>query len=71
MATFFAARKQPRRNIERLMSIMSTVDACVECSVRCTTKSWGAIETGTPRPSRCSELKSVSRMSIRKGSPNS
>ena len=33
-ATFFAARKQPRSSIERLMSTSRTVEVRVSCSVR-------------------------------------
>src|SRR5258706_10795983 len=69
MATFFAARKHLRRNIERLMSIIKTVDACVTCSVRCTTKSSASIFTGTFGPSRTIELKRVSFRSIVREGP--
>ena len=49
-ATFLAARKQPRRSIERLMSTSSTVEVRVSCSVRKTSKSSGARRTaGRPR----------------------
>src|SRR5438105_656783 len=57
IATFLAARKHPRRNIDRLMSIIRTVDAWVMCSVRWTTKSLAAIFTGTFGPSRTIELR--------------
>ena len=40
-ATFFAATKQPRSSIERLMSTSSTVEVRVSCSVRKTSKSAG------------------------------
>ena len=33
-ATFFAATKQPRSSIERLMSTRRTVEVRVSCSVR-------------------------------------
>src|SRR5437773_2649899 len=71
MATFLAARKQPRRNIDRLMSIIKTVEACVWCSVRWTMKSCGAMGTGTFGPSQTIELKRVSFISSRNGSPYS
>src|SRR5712691_2877463 len=49
-ATFLAARKQPRRSIERLMSTSRTVEVRVSCSVRKTSKS--AADRLTPRPDR-------------------
>ena len=61
-ATFLAARKQPRRSIERLMSTRSTVEVRVSCSVRKTSKSSASRPTPARRPQARGILRPAKRV---------